>query len=77
MAKRPPSHHVIPNANGGWDVKKSGAKRVSAHSPLKQDAIKKGRIISKKQGTEFYIHGKDMKIQKRDSHGKDPYPPKG
>ncbi|WP_338587823.1 DUF2188 domain-containing protein [Paenibacillus sp. Y5S-9] len=29
------------------------------------------------QKTELIIHGKDGKIQSKDSHGNDPYPPKG
>ena len=69
-------HHVVPNPNGGWDVKKSGADRASLHTDTKQDAAKKGRSISQNQGTEFIIHGKDGRIQQSDSHGNDPCPPK-
>ena len=25
------SHHVVPNPDGGWDVKKGGAERASGH----------------------------------------------
>ena len=71
------SHHVVPNPDGGWDVKKAGAERASKHSDTKQEAVEKGRQISQNQGTELYIHGKDGKIQQKDSHGNDPYPPKG
>jgi hypothetical protein len=71
------SHHVVPNPNGGWDVKKGGADRASGHYDTKQQAVQEGRQISKNQGTEFFIHGKDGQIQKKDSHGKDLYPPKG
>jgi hypothetical protein len=77
MPNNPGSHHVVPNADGGWDVKKSGAIRSIRHFDKKQDAIDAGRQISQNQGTEFYIYGKDGKIQGRDSHGNDPYPPKG
>lgn len=69
-------HHVVPNPNGGWDVKKNGADRASIHTDTKQDAVDKGRDISKNQGTEFVIHGKDGRIQQSDSHGNDPCPPK-
>ena len=69
-------HHVVPNRNGGWDVKKEGAKKSSVHTDTKKDALDKGRSISKNQGSEFIIHGKDGKIQKSDSHGNDPCPPK-
>ncbi len=70
-------HHVVPNPDGGWDVKKNGANRSSGHYDTKAEAENAGRTISKNQNTEFIIHGKDGKIQRRDSHGNDPYPPKG
>jgi uncharacterized protein YdaT len=76
MAKQK-SHHVVPNPDGGWDVKKAGSERASKHSDTKQEAVEKGRQISQNQGTELYIHGKDGKIQQKDSHGNDPFPPKG
>lgn len=69
-------HHVVPNQKGGWDVKKDGARKSSVHTDTKKDALDKGRSISKNQGSEFIIHGKDGKIQKSDSHGNDPCPPK-
>jgi hypothetical protein len=66
------SHHVVPNPNGGWDVKHSGSDRASVHTDTKQDAVDKGREISRNQGTELFIHGEDGKIQQKDSHGNDP-----
>lgn len=77
MSKKSGSHHVVPNANGGWDVKKGGASRASGHFDRKQDAVDAGRQISRNQGTEFFIHGKDGQIQQKDSHGNDDFPPKG
>lgn len=74
---RQKSHHVVPNPDGGWDVKKAGSERASKHSDTKQEAVEKGRQISQNQGTELYIHGKDGKIRQKDSHGNDPFPPKG
>jgi len=70
------SHHVVPNPDGGWDVKKAGSERASKHSDTKQEAVEKGIQISQNQGIELYIHGKDGKIQKKDSHGNDPFRPK-
>jgi hypothetical protein len=71
------THHIVPNPNGGWDVKKGGSKKASLHFDIKKDAVDSGRKISKNQGTEFIIHGKNGKIQQSDSHGNDPFPPKG
>ena len=75
MAKK--THHVVPNPNGGWDVKKGGSEKASNHFDKMSDAVEKGREISQNQGSEFYIHGKDGKIQSKDSHGNDPNPPQG
>ncbi|GKT10336.1 DUF2188 domain-containing protein [Desulforhabdus sp. TSK] len=77
MPKKSGSHHVVPNANNGWDVKKEDATRGSGHVDKKQDAVDARSRISQNQGTEFYIRGKDGKIRNKDSHGNDPYPPKG
>ena len=79
MAKQgPKTHHVVPNKDeGGWDVLRGGADRASGHFETKQEAIDAGREISQNQGTELRIHNKDGKIAQSDSHGKDPYPPKG
>ncbi len=78
MSGKPESYHVVHNkARDGWDVKKGGATRSSGHFKTKQDAVSAGRKMSRNQGTELYIHGRDGKIQRKDSHGNDPFPPKG
>ena len=69
--------HVVPAPGGGWQVKREGATRPSFTTSTKQEAIDKGRGLSKREGGELLSHGKDGKIQWRDSHGNDPYPPKG
>lgn len=42
-------HHVVPNPDGGWDVKKAGAERASKHCETKQEAMKEGMKINPKQ----------------------------
>jgi hypothetical protein len=74
MAKQD-THHVVPNPDGGWNVKRGGGQKASHHTDTKAEAEKIARGISKNQGTELIIHGKDGKIQRKDSHGNDPYPP--
>lgn len=74
MTKRK-EHHVVPK-DGGWDVKKSGAKRTTKHFDQKVDAVDFARHVSQNQGSELIVHGRDGKIQKADSHGRDPNPPK-
>ncbi len=77
MSRGPETHHVVPNPNGGWDVKRGGALRATSHHETKQDAIDSGRTVSRNQGTELRIHNLDGKIAGSDSHGNDPNPPKG
>ena len=69
-------HHVVPNPNGGWDVKRNGAQRASVHTDTKAEAVSRGREISRNQGTELITHRKDGQIQNPDSHGNDPCPPR-
>ena len=71
------SHHVVPNPNGGWDIKKGGSDRSSAHFDTQKGAIDKAREISRNQNTELYVHDKHGRIRDKDSHGNDPCPPKG
>ena len=75
--KGPDTHHVVPNPDGGWDVRRGGASRASAHLATKRDAVDRGREISRNQATELRIHNRDGRIAKSDSHGGDPDPPKG
>lgn len=34
------THHVVHNPNGGWDVKRGGGQRASAHADTKAAAEK-------------------------------------
>ena len=71
------NQHVVPDSNGGWNVKGEGNSKATAHTKTKAEAEKIARKISKNQGSELFIHGRNGKIQRRDSHGNDPHPPKG
>ncbi len=70
------THHVQPNGKGGWQVRAGGSDKASKNFDRKKDAESFGRKVSKNQGSELVIHGKDGKIQRKDSHGNDPCPPK-
>lgn len=70
-------HHLVPNPAGGWDVKRPGAQRASAHADTKDEAERRGREISRNQGTEFVVCGLDGRIQHKDSQGADDFPPRG
>ena len=71
-----PNQHVIPRRSE-WAVKGEGNSRVTVVTNTKQEAIDRAREISKNQGTELVIHNRNGQISQKDSHGHDPYPPKG
>lgn len=74
MAKK--AIHVVPHSNG-WAVKKDDAERASGCYGTKAEAEQAARDQARREGSELVIHGKDGRIQRRDSHGNDPYPPEG
>ncbi|MFJ1269959.1 DUF2188 domain-containing protein [Legionella lytica] len=70
-------HHVLPHAAGGWNIKKAGKSRIIAHLDTKKEAVSKARALSIQEQSELIIHGKNGKIQTKDSHGHDPRTIKG
>jgi hypothetical protein len=71
MVKR--DYHVVPNSDRrGWDVRREGATRSSAHFDRKTDAMERGRDLARTSRTELVEHGRDGKIQDSDSYGNDP-----
>jgi uncharacterized protein YdaT len=70
------NQHVVP-CGDDWAVRGAGSARATEIIPKKAEAVSRAREISRNQGTELIVHGRDGKIQSRDSHGRDPFPPKG
>lgn len=70
------NQHVVPDKNGGWNVKGAGNSKGTVHTDTKAEAIKKAVEIAKNQQSEVVIHGKNGQIQDKDSYGNDPNPPK-
>ena len=69
--------HVTPHPDGGWQVKTEGNERATARTTTQQEAINIARPISQNRGVELVIHRPDGRIREKDSHGRDPFPPKG
>lgn len=69
------NQHVVP-VDGKWGVKGEGNEKFTAVTDTKYEAEQIARDIARNQQSELFIHGKDGKIQDRDSYGNDPYPPK-
>jgi hypothetical protein len=72
-----PNQHVTPHPDGGWQVKGAGNTKATSRHDTQKDAIDAGRDIARNQGSELVIHRPNGQIRSRDSHGNDPYPPKG
>jgi len=77
-----PDHdrHVVPNPEGGWDVKAPGAQRGSSHHSTQAAAIDAARqIVHNQGGGELVIHNTHGQIrdQGHDCSGARPLPAKG
>jgi len=73
------NRHVVPNPDGGWDVRAPGAQRSSGHDDTQADAISRAReIVHSAGGGEVVVHGRNGRIRDSDTvaPGNDPYPPR-
>lgn len=71
------NQHVAPHPQGGWQVKGEGNSRATARTTTQREAIGIARTISRNQGSELVIHRPNGQIRDKDSHGRDPFPPRG
>lgn len=69
--------HRVMRHEDGWQVKRDGDQKASHVFDTQRQAIDAAREISRNQGTELQIHGRNGQIRQSDSHGNDPFPPKG
>jgi hypothetical protein len=60
-----------------WAVEKEGASRAGSLHETKESAEKAGRQAAINERSELLIHGKDGKIQERNTYKTDPSPPRG
>lgn len=70
------NQHVVPHG-GSWAVKGEGNKRATSVHDTQKGATDAARRIAQNQGSELVIHRPDGRIRDKDSHGHDPFPPKG
>ena len=71
------NQHVTPHPDGGWQVKGQGNSRATLRTTTQKEAIDRERSISQNQGSELVIHRPNGQIRDKDSHGRDPFPPRG
>jgi hypothetical protein len=68
--------HVVPRKSG-WAVKTGSATRAGSTHQTKAAAEKTAREQARRADAELVIHGRDGRIQRADSHGRDTFPPRG
>ena len=71
--------HVVRNPQGGWDVKKPNAERVSSHHDRQGDAERRAKeILRNDGGGEAITHGRNGEIRSSDTipPARDPFPPR-
>jgi hypothetical protein len=71
--------HVTRDPDGGWNVVKPNAARISAHTETQGTAIDRAReIVGNLGGGEVVVHGRDGRTRDSDTvpPGNDPHPPK-
>jgi hypothetical protein len=67
---------VVPDPNGGWEVRNEGAWRVSRHYPDKAAAVETARRLAESHGVgQVRIHGRDGRVQNDWTYGIDPLSP--
>lgn len=73
------ARHVVPNPDGGWDVKAPASERASSHHDTQSEAEARAKeIVGNAGGGEVRIHGRDGRIRDSDTvaPGGDPNPPR-
>lgn len=70
------NQHIVKRAEG-WAVRGEGNTKDTVVRKTKAEVTELGKTIAKNQKSELVIHGRDGKIQEKNTYGKDPFPPKG
>lgn len=68
---------VTYNEDGVWKSKVEGSSRAAHSGGTKAEQVKIGREMARERNVEHTIRNLDGKVGEKDSHGNDPYPPKG
>lgn len=69
------NQHVVP-VGSDWGIRGEGNTKLTSIFENKQDAMNSARNIAINQKSELVIHGRNGRIQDKDSFGHDSNPPK-
>jgi hypothetical protein len=70
-------HTVYNSDHERWENKREGSDTPLSTHHTKETALDKGEHLAEQRHVEHFIHGKNGKIQERNSYGNDPFPPRG
>jgi hypothetical protein len=74
-----PNRHVVPNPDGGWDVKEPHNPDPASHHRTQADAEAAAKHdVGRQGGGEVIIHDRQGRIRDKDTAppGHDPHPPR-
>jgi hypothetical protein len=74
--KRGPNVWVI-HYGKKFSVKEEGSRSAIVPSISQRNAVRIGRLIAQANGSELVVQAKNGRIRVKDSHGSDPFPPRG
>ena len=70
------NQHVVPTGDK-WGIKGEGNSKYTQIFFFVCYAIDAARNICRNEKSELFIHDSHGRIRERDSHGNDPFPPRG
>lgn len=71
-----PAIEVVPHPDG-WAIRREGARRSARIFPTQAAAERAARRRARRLKTELIIKDRHGRIERRDSYGHDPFPPRG
>ena len=61
----------------GFAVRLQGKRYATVRGLTQRSAVRIARCVAQEFGTELLVQGEHGQIRFRDSHGNDPFPPRG
>lgn len=76
MPKHGPNVWVVREGRQ-FSIKEEGIRRPIIAPASQKKAVRLARLLARANRSELIIQGRNGRIRSRDSHGFDPFPPKG
>jgi hypothetical protein len=76
MPKKGPNVWVVRDG-AKYSIREEGVRRRVVRGVSQRTAIRIARLIAQQNRSELVIQAASGRIRARDSHGSDPFPPKG